>query len=138
MSEQFLFVYGTLRCDTNSQMYHLLARYADFVDEAIFQGKLYMVDYYPGVVPSEDPSDLVQGEVYRLRNPDHVLSRLDQYEECGRGFPEPTEYIRRAEKVRLRDERIIAAWVYVYNRPTNKLDLIESGDFLQIGKGRKE
>ncbi len=138
MSEQFLFVYGTLRRDTNGQMYHLLARYADFVGEATFQGKLYKVDYYPGIVPSEDPDDLVMGEVYLLNNPDYVLSRLDQYEECGRMFPEPTEYVRRAERVRLHDGRTITAWVYVYNRPINKLDLIESGDFLQIMKGRSE
>lgn len=138
MSEQFLFVYGTLRRDTNGQMYHLLARYTDFVGEATFQGKLYMVDYYPGIVPSEDIDDLVLGEVYRLRSPNYVLSRLDQYEECGRAFLEPTEYIRRTERVRLHDGRTIAAWVYVYNRPTNKLHLIESGDFLQVEKSRKE
>ncbi len=138
MSEQFLFVYGTLRRDTNGQMYHLLARYADFVGEATFQGKLYMVDYYPGIVPSEDNDDLVLGEVYRLHNPNYVLSHLDQYEECGRAFPEPTEYVRRTERVRLHNGRIIAAWVYVYNRPTNKLYLIESGDFMHIEKSRKE
>ena len=137
MSEQILFVYGTLRRDTNGQMHHLLARYADFVGEATFQGKLYMVDYYPGIVPSEDTDDLVLGEVYRLHNPSYMLSRLDQYEECGRAFPEPTEYVRRMERVRLHDGRIITAWVYVYNRPTNNLYLIESGDFLQIEKAEK-
>lgn len=87
MNEQFLFVYGTLRRDTNGQMYHLLARNADFVGEATFQGKLYKVDYYPGIVPSEDADDLVLGEVYRLRNPNYVLSHLDQYEECGHARP---------------------------------------------------
>lgn len=137
MSEQFLFVYGTLRRDTNGQMYHLLARYADFVGEATFQGKLYKVDYYPGIVPSEDTDDLVLGEVYRLHSPNYVLSRLDQYEECGCAFPEPTEYVRKVERVRLQDGHIIEAWVYVYNRPTNTLDIIESGDFLQIEKNRK-
>jgi hypothetical protein len=28
-------------------MYHLLARFADFVGDAVFQGELYLVDYYP-------------------------------------------------------------------------------------------
>jgi gamma-glutamylcyclotransferase (GGCT)/AIG2-like uncharacterized protein YtfP len=135
MKDEFLFVYGTLRRDTGSEMYRLLARYADFVGEASYQGKLYKIDYYPGVVPSEDPSDLVQGEVYRLLSPERVLPRLDQYEECGPGFPEPSEYRRELQRVRLRNGHTIRAWVYVYSRPTDDLELIPSGDFLEIGTG---
>ena len=130
MSNQFLFVYGILRRDTNSEMYHLLARHADFVGEGTFQGKLYRIDYYPGVVPTMDKRDRVFGEVYRLLEPDLVLPLLDQYEECGPGFSDPTEYVRRIEKILLRSGRIMSAWVYVYNRPTDNFDIIESGDFL--------
>lgn len=132
MKDVFMFVYGTLRRDTNSEMYHLLARYADFVGDASYQGKLYKIDYYPGVVSSEDPSDVVQGEVYRLHDPDLVLSRLDQYEECGPGFPEPTEYIREIQHVQLQSGETIPAWIYLYNRPTNYLELVTSGDFLKV------
>ncbi len=132
MKDVFLFVYGTLRRDIGSEMYHLLARYADFVGNAIYQGKLYKIDDYPGVVPSDDPSDIVHGEVYRLREPELVLSRLDQYEECGPGFPEPTEFIRAIQQVQLESGETISAWVYLYNGPTEHLDLILSGDFLKL------
>lgn len=137
MNDDYLFVYGTLRRDTKSEMYHLLARYAEVVDEAIYQGKLYKVDYYPGVVPSENPSDIVHGEVYRLNRPEVVLPRLDEYEECGPGFPEPTEFIRRKESLVLKKGNEVLAWIYIYNHPTDDLELIESGDLLEIGGSTK-
>jgi gamma-glutamylcyclotransferase (GGCT)/AIG2-like uncharacterized protein YtfP len=129
MKDEFLFVYGTLRRDVGGEMYRLLTRHSDFVGEATYQGKLYKVTYYPGVVPSNDPSDLVQGEVYRLRNPDLVLPRLDEYEECGPGFKEPTEYVRLSQEIQLRKGETLSAWVYVYNRPINGLELMPVGDF---------
>ncbi len=132
MKDVSLFVYGTLRRDNDNEMYHLLARYADFIGDATYQGKLYKIDYYPGVVASEDPSDVVWGEVYRLREPDFILSKLDQYEECGPGFLKPREYTRVIQPVRLRNGETILAWVYLYNRPTDSLEFVTSGDFLNI------
>ncbi len=130
MTDELLFVYGTLRRDTESEMYRLLARYADFVSRGTYQGRLYMIDYYPGVVPSDDPAEKVAGEVYRLRNSQIVLPKLDQYEECGAGFPRPTEYVRKRQEIELLDGAQCRAWVYVYNHPTDKLVQIPSGDFL--------
>lgn len=131
MSHDYLFVYGTLRRDINSEMYHLLARYGKFVGNASFQGKLYMVDYYPGLVQSDNPQDVVYGEVYKLSCPETVLSRLDEYEECGPKFSEPTRYVRRKHDVTLKTGEVMSAWVYIFERPTVGLQLIESGDFLR-------
>jgi len=128
MSHDYLFVYGTLRRDTNSEMYHLLARYGRFVDDATYQGKLYMVDYYPGVVPSDNPQDIVHGEVYKFSCLEIVLLKLDDYEVCGPKFPD--EYVRRKEKVTLKSGKIVSAWIYSLDRPTNGLHIIASGDFL--------
>lgn len=126
----YLFVYGTLRRDSRSEMFHLLARHAVFVGDSTFQGKLFRVDYYPGVVASENPNDVVHGEVYKLIASDIVLARLDDYEECGPGYPEPHEYIRRKQNVTLNGEgSVIPAWIYLYNRPIAGLELIPSGDF---------
>ncbi len=130
MTEELLFVYGTLRRDTESEMYRLLARYADFVAEGTYQGRLYKVDYYPGVVPSDNPAERVKGEVYRLHNSAIALPKLDQYEECGSGFSEPTEYVRRHQEIELSDGTKSRAWVYLYNYPIDKLEWISSGDFM--------
>jgi gamma-glutamylcyclotransferase (GGCT)/AIG2-like uncharacterized protein YtfP len=124
MNPDYIFVYGTLRRDANSEMPHLLAKYAEFVDDAVFRGKLYQIDYYPGAVPSDDPNDVVQGEVYLFRQADVALPLLDQYEEFGPEFPEPNEYSRQKQSVLLKSGRLVTAWVYVYSHPTEGLEPI--------------
>jgi len=138
MTLENMFVYGTLRKDTDSEMYHLLARYAEFVGDATYQGRLYRIGYYPGVVPSDNPGHRVRGEVYSLREPERVLPMLDQYEECGPGFAERTEYVRDKQEVVLSTGRKLIAWVYIYNRSTEGLPEIISGDFLTADTGQKE
>lgn len=129
---EFLFVYGTLRCNGNNDLRQLLTSYADFIDDACYQGKLYLIDYYPGVVASDNPLDRVKGEVYYLHKPNFVLSQLDVYEECSSDFVQPTEYIREIKSVQLANGKTIPAWLYTYNFGTENLKPIVSGDFLKI------
>ncbi len=130
MNPQYLFVYGTLRRDANNEMHQLLTKYAEFVDDATYQGKLYKIDYYPGAVPSDDPDDAVHGEVYWLHQADVALHLLDQYEEFGPEFPEPNEYSRRKQAVLLKNGRAVSAWVYIYNHSIERLELIKSTNFI--------
>lgn len=111
-------------------MHRLLARHADLIGDASYQGRMYSLVYYPGVVPSDNPAHQVKGEVYCLREAESVLPRLDEYEECGPGFAAPTEYIRVQQVVVLEDGRKLTVWAYIYNRPTEGLSEIVSGDFL--------
>ena len=128
----YLFVYGTLRQDANNQMSHILALYADFVGKGTFHGKLYDVDEYPGAVPSNETSDVIQGEVYALRDRDRVLRVLDEYEGCGPDEPLPTEFRRERMTVFLENGEKVQAWIYIYNRPTNGLTPILSGNYLEF------
>ncbi len=129
MGTPFLFVYGTLRRCAGNEMTSLLAKNAEFIGNASYQGRLYLIDGYPGAVPSDMLTDLVHGEAYRLHNPGWLLTCLDVYEECGQGFPEPTEYVRKLRQVRLYSGENILAWIYLYNRPTENLVLLPSGNF---------
>lgn len=131
MNPDYLFVYGTLRRDANSEMSRLLAKYAEFVSDAGYCGKLYQIDYYPGAVPSDNLNDRVSGEVYRLHQAEIVLPLLDQYEEFGPAFPEPNEYIRRQQTVLLNNGHSVSAWIYIYNRPTAGLEPITSASFIR-------
>jgi len=106
-------------------------KYTKYIGPATYQGKLYNAGAYPGVVPSLSSSDLVQGEVYKLLMPRLTLQTLDRYEECGADFPEPAEYIRTLQPIRMKDGRILSAWLYLYNRPVEKLHRLLSGDFLK-------
>src|SRR3979411_2472280 len=117
MTSDLLFVYGTLMRGFYHPMAQLLSRSADFVGEARCRGRLYLIKHYPGLVLSDDPTDMVFGELYRLRQPEALLREFDMYEACGEGFSEPTEYVRRMLSV-IRDGQTAGKdWTYIYNWP---------------------
>jgi gamma-glutamylcyclotransferase (GGCT)/AIG2-like uncharacterized protein YtfP len=130
MISDHLFVYGTLMRGFDHPMAQLLSRSADFVGEARCRGRLYLVKHYPGLVLSDDPADVVFGELFRLRQPDALLREFDMYEACGEGFKPPTEYVRQMLTV-MREEGAVEAWTYVYNWPVTHLPRIASGRFLE-------
>jgi len=135
MTSDRLFVYGTLMRDFDHPMAQLLSRSADFIGEARCRGRLYLVKHYPGLVLSDEASEFVFGELYRLTQPEALLREFDMYEACGEGFAEPTEYIRRMLPVTLVDgagePSTSEAWTYLYNWPVAHLPRIASGRFLE-------
>ena len=108
-----------------------MSRAADFVGEAHCRGHLYLIKHYPGLLLSDDPADLVFGELYRLRQPEALLREFDMYEACGEGFAEPTEYVRRMLPVISDDGTEREAWTYLYNWPVTGLPRIASGRFME-------
>jgi gamma-glutamylcyclotransferase (GGCT)/AIG2-like uncharacterized protein YtfP len=128
MTEDYLFVYGTLRKDT--VRHDLLHQYCEYIALGRLQASLYQVSYYPGVILSDDSSQQVIGEVYRINNYELLFAELDDYEECSASFCEPHEYVRSRQNITLADGGEITAWVYLYNRPATGLKLIASGDYL--------
>jgi len=112
-------------------MAQLLSRAADFLGEARCRGRLYLVKHYPGLVLSDDPADIVHGELFRLRARDELLREFDMYEACGEGFAPPTEYIRQMLPITLRDGAASEAWTYIYNWDVARLPRIASGKFLE-------
>jgi gamma-glutamylcyclotransferase (GGCT)/AIG2-like uncharacterized protein YtfP len=131
MTSDHLYVYGTLMRSFDHPMAQLLSRSADFVGEARCQGRLYLVKHYPGLVLSDDPAEIVFGELYRLRHPAELLREFDMYEACGAGFAAPTEYVRRMLQVTLNDQTASEAWTYIYNWPAIHLPRIASGRFME-------
>src|SRR5438552_14406724 len=126
-----LFVYGTLRRDPSHEMFHLLAKYGRFVGDATVSGRLFDLGEYPGMV-SSDHTGRVIGELYEIdhANWDHVIARLDEYEGCSIGDPQPHEYRRELINARLASGLSLPAWAYVLsNWPTNYRE-IKSGDYL--------
>jgi gamma-glutamylcyclotransferase (GGCT)/AIG2-like uncharacterized protein YtfP len=130
MTSDRLFVYGTLMRGFDHPMARMLSANADFMGEATCFGRLYLVKHYPGLVLSDDPAELVHGELYRLRARDELLREFDMYEACGEGFPQPTEYLRKTLQVALKDGASSEAWTYVYNWPVEHMPRIASGRFL--------
>jgi len=118
-----LFVYGTLM--SGGENHHLLAGRAELVGPGQMRGLLFLVDYYPGLVDSDDPAEIVVGEVWRLVEPDS-LRELDDFEGCREA---PPLFIRAFRTVALDGAGPLTAWAYVYARPTDGLRSIPSGDW---------
>ena len=129
MTSDRLFVYGTLMRGFDHPIAKLLSRSTDFIGEARCRGRLYLVKHYPGLVLSDDASNVVFGELVRLRTPEASLATLDEYEGCGPNVASP-QYLRQVLPVTLDDGTVSEAWTYVYNRPVRKLPRISSGRFL--------
>jgi gamma-glutamylcyclotransferase (GGCT)/AIG2-like uncharacterized protein YtfP len=125
-----LFVYGTLMRGFDHPMAKLLSRSAEFIGEAHCRGRLYLVKHYPGLVLSDDASDTVFGELFRLHTPEASLVTFDEYEGCGPDVASP-QYLRQKLPLTLNDGTVSEAWTYVYNRPVAKLKRITSGRFLE-------
>lgn len=127
----YLFTYGTLRMNAAHPMADKIAKNAHLVGLGFIKNaKLFQIDWYPALFKSEDESDIVIGDVYRLDNLD-FLAELDAYENIGIGKP-PYEYRREREKVYFEEEMEgLDCFIYFYNWPLpDRATLIESGDFL--------
>jgi gamma-glutamylcyclotransferase (GGCT)/AIG2-like uncharacterized protein YtfP len=83
---------------------------------------LYRVAEFPGAV-QHDEDEFVIGELYELgKDAAALLAQLNAYEQT------PDDYLRVRSTVQ-REGHNFEAWIYVWNRPTDGLERIESGDF---------
>jgi len=128
MSEQYLFVYGTLMAATRHPMAQRLARESRLVGNGTIPGRLYDLGSYPALVETVEGDGEVHGEVRALNNPAASLPWLDAYEGIVPG--RDSEYERVARRVRLEDGGEVTALVYLYRAPVTGRRLIESGSWL--------
>jgi pyruvate carboxylase len=128
--DEYLFVYGTLRRDCGNDLHRLIARNSDYVGMASYQGKMYQLKDYPGIISSENPQDQVVGELYLLSNTIKLLNVLDEYEEFDVENEDKSLFIRTKVKVNLKGEKI-ETYAYLYNRQVDAENQLISGDFLK-------
>ncbi|MHA8049612.1 pyruvate carboxylase [Aquirufa sp. ROCK-SH2] len=128
--DEYLFVYGTLRRDCGNDLHRLIARNSDYVGMATYQGQMYQLDEYPGIVASENSTDQVVGELYLLSNTIKLLNVLDEYEEFDADNLDKSLFVRTRVKVQVKGEEI-ETYAYLYNRPVDPKNRIVSGDFLK-------
>jgi gamma-glutamylcyclotransferase (GGCT)/AIG2-like uncharacterized protein YtfP len=126
----YLFVYGTLMKTVNNGMSRFLHSNSDFIGNAYIHGKLYDLEGYPGAVASENPSERVYGNIFKIKDTKSVFKVLDDYEGIGDGNPNDYEYVRTQVTAFLEDGTEVITWFYAYNFPTEHLRLISSGRYL--------
>jgi gamma-glutamylcyclotransferase (GGCT)/AIG2-like uncharacterized protein YtfP len=110
------FVYGTLM--RGFPLHRLLEGRAEYVSRGTVSARLIDLGTYPGAVP--DAHGAVHGEVYRLR--DTALWRvLDSVE--------GPQYHRDVVRVRMADDREVAAFMYWYVGPLSRGLPVPGGDY---------
>lgn len=127
---QFLFVYGSLRSEyPYSDIHSYLLSYSQFYAYGTINGKLYLKDFYPCLVENETQE--VKGEIYKLLEPNTLLPELDDYEDFQPTNETDSLFVRRKLKVKTDKKNLIDAWVYIFNKPTDGLIELPSGDFIE-------
>ena len=123
-----LFVYGSLRTGAGHPMHDRFRNGSQGAIDARVRGRLYVVDWYPGLVLDE-AADWVEGQLWQGIEAS-LWPVLDAYEACGPDDPTPHEYVRTNTAVATA-EGPIGAWVYAYVLPTTDLSFVTSGDWLE-------
>jgi len=113
-----IFVYGTLRRGGSN---HFRMEGAEFLSAATANGRLYRIDWYPGLV-LDAAADGVTGEIYQVSP--GMLDELDRFE--------GPEYRRVRVEVNCGgDHRSpLAAWIWEWLGPVDETRRITSGDWL--------
>ncbi len=124
-SPQQVFVYGTLRRGGSN---HFRMAGAEFVAAGTITGRMYRIDWYPGLVLDE-AGDEIHGEVFSVR-PDQ-LSALDVFEGLSAGEIEGSEYRRVQTTVVQRDSQTLTAWVWEWLGLTDESQRLADGDWLK-------
>ncbi|WP_263372990.1 gamma-glutamylcyclotransferase family protein [Granulicella aggregans] len=116
-----LFIYGTLHPDRAPAAISSTARLLKPRGRATIHARLYDLGPYPGVVLSDDPADIVAGELFILPDDPSILARLDDYEDFRRSDPANSLFLRQRVLATLQSGpdagTEIACWVYTYNHP---------------------
>ena len=130
--KHYLFIYGTLLRQSNNELSNFLKSHSTLVSEGTVKGKLFIIDWYPGLILSPKSDQKVKGQIVELdENFEIVLKKIDQYEGVSNP-PQPNdEYFRKVISVET-DHASIDCWTYCYQGDTNGLEEIISGDFLSF------
>ena len=135
-----LFVYGTLLTTADHPLGRLLRDKARLVGRGSIRARLYLIDdpddeanSYPGALPSPDPADRVEGELYEVLDGESLLAALDKFEACSPEWPEPHEFALRSVEVKMEtggdDAPVRAAMSYLYTWDVSTALRIPSGRF---------
>ncbi|NBC83363.1 MAG: hypothetical protein GVY19_08260 [Bacteroidetes bacterium] len=132
MQCDYLFIYGTLLRELRGRLFKYFEKEMRYISIGYYQGQMYHLGHYPGVVPSADFSDLVKGEVYEITNQQYLEDVLDDYEGAGKNFKGCEEYLRRIEKVKLETGKTMLCWIYIFNRPVHPYKRVTGGDYIKF------
>ncbi|GAA4446393.1 gamma-glutamylcyclotransferase [Nibrella saemangeumensis] len=123
-----LFVYGTLMQRARNPFAEQLHRQSTYLGRVWLPGRLYRVGWFPGAISDPSGTNRVWGEICQLHHPARMLAILDDYEDTADSGSGVGLFVRRLLPLTAL-RRTLPCWVYLYNGPTDTLELITTGDF---------
>jgi len=124
-----LFVYGTLLSKSNNEFAKYLKSNSLLVNEATCQGQLYRISWYPGMILSTNPNDVVFGQLLEIiGDTEDVFGKLDDYEGMDQTNKEQNEYRREIINVQCKNQTY-KSWAYLYAKPLDSFERITNGRF---------
>ena len=118
-AHEMVFVYGTLRRGASN---HFRMADSRFVAEGKVRGKLYRIDWYPGIVVDENAGP-VMGEIFETDA--LTIAALDEFEGNGyRRVKIAVEWVDAGESF------TAEAWIWEWLGETREDQRIASGDWL--------
>lgn len=123
---ELVFVYGTLRSGGSN---HFRMAGADFIAAGKVSGRMYRIDWYPGLVLGAD-GDEISGEVYAAGL--ELLAALDVFEGVSAEEVEGSEYRRVRAEVDTGAGNPVLAWVWEWRGTVEESKRIPGGDWLAV------
>lgn len=109
-------------------MFEVLREHGTPRGPARVRGRLYVVDWYPGLV-LDASAGWVIGEVWTSLSAEAWVV-LDFYEGCSAEDPQPHEFMRREATVEAAEGELRAE-LYEFKRAVDKLEQVPGGDWLE-------
>lgn len=127
MTEPFslVFVYGTLRSGGSN---HFRMQQARFVSAARVLGRLYRIDWYPGLVLDSE-GGWISGELFAVDA--SLLAALDAFEGLAVGESSGSEY-RRIQVVADSGSGAVTAWAWEWMGPVEEARRLPGGDWIEL------
>lgn len=119
---ELIFFYGTLMLPYPTLERLEVERMLAYRGWDAVAGQLFSLGRYPALALGPGS---VRGQVFEMLDP-AALAVLDRFEDYRPADPAGSEYLR--QLLPLTDRRA-SAWVYVFNRPTDRLTPVPGGDW---------
>ena len=136
MSNDYLFVYGTLRAGYDLDLKRKIKQNLKYMGKGKIEARLFDLGEYPGAVKTKKGDEVI-GDIFQINDPDKVLKILDRYEGFNKNKIENSEFVRSKNQVKI-NGKSIDAWVYWYNLQPDKKSRIKNKDYLNYLVKKKE
>jgi gamma-glutamylcyclotransferase (GGCT)/AIG2-like uncharacterized protein YtfP len=123
----YLFSYGTLQPGRAPAEIAPLVAKLRALGEGAVRGVLYDLGDYPGTLLDSSAEGTIAGSVLELPEDESILAELDEYEGFDPGAPGQSLFVRVPHPVTLASGGTLVCWIYVYNRETAGVRVLNSG-----------